>query len=424
MTTRIPKVIYFTWISEIPIPEKYKKYIESWRRVMPDYEIKQITLENVSRGTFVDKAIAIKNYALAGHYARVEELYKNGGIYFDIDIEAVRTLDPLLNHSLILGMESKFWVNNAVILSEKGHPFLKDCMNYMDKTPFDTAKIELSTGPIMFTNLMKKRGWRGMPGTFAKNCTILTPPHFYPYHYDQFYTPECVTEKTFCIHHWANSWNNKVSIIIPCYKQAQFLPDAIESALNQTYKDIEVIVVNDGSPDNTSQVVRKYPKVKLIEQQNKGLSAARNAGIKKSSGGWIVTLDADDKLHPDFIKKTIGKNDIVSTRLETFGRETRSWKSELSNPTYQDLLKKNHINCCSIFKKDCWTLTGGYDENMKEGFEDWAYWLDCAKAGFNITSINDTLFYYRKHNTPSMFDSAKQKHASIIKYMKTKHPMR
>ena len=419
----IPKKIYFTWISDKPVPEKYKKYIDSWKRVMPDYEVHQISLKNVKRGTFVDKAIAIKNFALAGHYARVQELYDNGGIYFDIDVEANNPLDPLLPyHKMILGMESQWWVNNAVILAEKGHSFLKECMDYMDSIPFDMEKIELSTGPIMFTKLMKKRGWtHGRPGTF-QTVTILTPPHFYPYHYDQFFTRECITEKTFCIHHWANSWNNKVSIIIPCYNQAKFLPEAIESALAQTYKDIEVIVVNDGSPDNTSEVARRYKGVKLVEQTNKGLSGARNAGIKKSSGGWIVTLDADDRLHPMFVQQTIGKNDIVSTRLQTFGRENRTWKSHLSTITHRDLLNKNHINCCSIFKKDVWTLAGGYDEKMRDGYEDWEFWIRAAAAGFNITSINETLFFYRKHPGPSMFDEAKGKHAKIISYMKGKHP--
>lgn len=421
----IPKKIYFTWISEKPIPEKYHKYIESWRRVMPDYEIHQITLENVKRGPFVNKAIEIKNYALAGHYARVEELYLNGGIYLDIDVEAVVPFNNLLaHHKLILGMEDANYVNNAVILAVKGMPFLKDCMDYMNRTPFDTDKIELSTGPIMFTNLCKRYGWsKGKTGTY-RGVTVLTPPHFYPYRYDQYFIPECITEKTFCIHHWSNSWNNKVSIIIPCYKQAQFLPDAIESCLAQTYKDVEIIVVNDGSPDNTSEVVKKYKGVKLIEQPNKGLSAARNAGIRACAGGWIITLDADDKIHPEFIQRTIGVNDIVSTKMQTFGSESRTWRTPLKsdNPTHRDLLIQNHINCSSIYKKDVWTLAGGYDENMKDGYEDWEFWLRATALGFNITILNQTLFFYRKHAVPSMLQTARSKHSSIIAYMKTKHP--
>lgn len=416
----IPRIIYSTWISDKPIPDKFKKYIESWSRVNPDYQIHIISLDNVKHGPFVDKAISIGNYALAGHYARVQELYDTGGIYVDIDVECNNPFDPLLNHELILGMEDNNVVNNAVMLSVAGHQFLRECMDYMDAFPFDSEKIELATGPIMFTKIAKRRGWRnGVAGTF-KGVTILTPPHFYPYRYDQFFTKECITEKTFCIHHWANSWNDKVSIIIPCYKQAQFLPDAIESALAQTYKDIEVIVVNDGSPDNTSQVAKRYP-VKLIEQTNKGLSAARNAGIKKSAGGWIVTLDADDKIDPEYVSKLIKRNDIVSCTLKTFGNENRVWKSPKANPEHKDFLIRNHIHCCSIFKKDVWTLTGGYDENMKLGFEDWDFWTRATKEGFGVTCVDEPLFLYRKHASPSMVDQAKRNQRQIISYMKSKH---
>lgn len=425
----IPKRIYFTWISEKPIPEKYHKYIESWKRVMPDYEIHQITLDNVKRGAFANKAIEIKNYALAGHYARVQELYDNGGIYFDIDIEAVKPLDPLLNHPFVLGRESNHWINNAVIIAQKGHPFLKECMDYMDKTPFDTAKIELSTGPIMFTNIMRRKGWTNGKSGNIRGHYIMPPEYFYPYLYNQFYTPECIKPNTFCVHHWANSWNDKVSIVIPCYKQAQFLPDAIESALAQNYKDFEVIVVNDGSPDNTSQVAKRYPKVRLIEQPNKGLSAARNAGIKASAGGWILCLDADDKIHPDFLSKTVGKGDIVCPWLKCFGNSEAVWKPTKTNPTYSDFLRSNHIFCASLFKKDCWTLSGGYDEEQfvrgkqgVNGFEDWKLWLRLAKLGFNFTVVPEVLFYYRKHPNGSMLTESMKNRVKILNYMRQEHP--
>ncbi len=419
----IQKKIYFTWISEAPIPEKYLKYIESWKRIMPDYAIHQITLQNVKRGPFVNKAIELKNYALAGHYARVQELYDNGGIYFDIDVEAVKRFDPLLNQKLVLGAETAWTINNAVIVAEKGHSYLKECMDYMDNIPFDIKKIELETGPIMFTKLMKDRNWTpGATGVF-KDIVIMAPKFFYPYCWNEFYTPGCVTSNTYSIHHWSNSWNNKVSIVIPCYNQARFLSDAIDSALNQSHKDIEVIVVNDGSLDNTSEVATRYRAqgVKLIIQKNKGLSGARNAGIKNCAGGWVLTLDADDKIHPTFIEKTIGKNDIVSTGLVTFGNENRRWISPLRHPQAKDFLQKNYINCCSLFKKDVWTIAGGYDENMKDGYEDWEFWIRATKCGFNVTSVPEDLFYYRKHSV-SMFTHAKNNHNKIIAYMAGKHP--
>lgn len=87
-----------------------------------------------------------------------------------------------------------------------------------------------------------------------------------------------------------------VSIIIPCYKQAHFLPEAIESVLKQSYTHREIIVVDDGSPDNTAEVAKRYPGVHCLSQENAGLAKARNAGLRASQGKYIVFLDADDRL--------------------------------------------------------------------------------------------------------------------------------
>lgn len=220
----------------------------------------------------------------------------------------------------------------------------------------------------------------------------------------------------------------KVSIIIPCYNQAHFLPDAIESALAQTYPYVEVIVVNDGSPDNTSHVVRQlrkrkspgYSTIKLIEKPNGGLSSARNAGIAAATGEYILPLDADDKIHPDFITKTIGIDDIVSTGLHTFGQESRAWITDVAKPEYQNFIQRNHINCCSLFKKEIWTAIGGYDEQMRDGFEDWDFWNRATKAGYTVTIVREWLFYYRKHSV-SMFADAMRKRTEIIEYMHRKY---
>src|SRR5215204_1671374 len=89
-----------------------------------------------------------------------------------------------------------------------------------------------------------------------------------------------------------------VSVVIPCYKQAHFLGEAIESVLAQSYPNFEIIVVDDGSPDNTSEVAASYPRVRLVRQENQGLSAARNSGLSRSEGEYVVFLDADDRLLP------------------------------------------------------------------------------------------------------------------------------
>lgn len=210
-----------------------------------------------------------------------------------------------------------------------------------------------------------------------------------------------------------------VSIIIPCYKQAHWLSDAIESALNQTYKDVEVIVVNDGSPDNTSEVARRYP-VKLIEQENGGLSSARNTGIKESKGEWILTLDSDDKIAPRFIETLIGKNDIVSCDIMEFGDSHSMWRLPIDIPTLQDELHNNTIHCCSLYKKEIWDKIGGYDENMRIGYEDWDFWTRAMIYGYKISIVREPLFFYRKHGV-SMVTEAKNKHKLIREYMLNKY---
>ena len=89
-----------------------------------------------------------------------------------------------------------------------------------------------------------------------------------------------------------------VSVIITSYNQARFLSDAIESVLTQTYSQFEIVVVDDGSTDNASEVVARYPAVRYIRQDNQGLSAARNTGLHESNGAYLVFLDADDRLLP------------------------------------------------------------------------------------------------------------------------------
>jgi glycosyltransferase involved in cell wall biosynthesis len=94
-----------------------------------------------------------------------------------------------------------------------------------------------------------------------------------------------------------------VSVIIPCYRQGHLLPEALESVLAQTYPAVEAVVVNDGSPDDTDEVVHRYlPRVRYVRQQNRGLPAARNAGIRASSGQYLLFLDADDLLYPKAVE--------------------------------------------------------------------------------------------------------------------------
>src|SRR5215210_7479587 len=93
-----------------------------------------------------------------------------------------------------------------------------------------------------------------------------------------------------------------VSVIIPCYNQAHFLGEAIESVLAQNHPRFEILVVDDGSTDDTSEVAARYPEVRCLRQENRGLAAARNAGLRSSEGEYVVFLDADDRLLPNALE--------------------------------------------------------------------------------------------------------------------------
>jgi len=207
----IPRIIYYTWINPDTLPSRFRKYIDSWRVLMPDYEIRQISLDNVIKTPFVNEAIRRKLYSVAGHYGRCERLYATGGVYFDIDIEAVKRFDDLLHHDFFVACETAYRVNNAVIGSKPGHGFMLRCLQYMDAFDFNNPGkfgIEIETGPEMFTRIAKDYEWeeRDMLQLLPEGITVFDPPVFYPYYFDQKYNPGCVRASTFAVHHWAKTW--------------------------------------------------------------------------------------------------------------------------------------------------------------------------------------------------------------------------
>lgn len=196
---------------------------------------------------------------------------------------------------------------------------------------------------------------------------------------------------------------NRATIIIPCYNYAHFLPQALDSALAQTYQDKEIIVVDDCSTDDTEQLMAtKYPGVKYIRHiQNKGLSATRNTGIEASTGDWIMSLDADDWIDKDLLQLSIdfanAKNaDIVGVWQQEFG-ERHEVHNFHPNPGHEDFLNGNKINCSSLFRRKVYDTIGGYDVRLLKGYEDWQYWLRATKAGFTVVTVPLALFHYRIH---------------------------
>lgn len=197
--------------------------------------------------------------------------------------------------------------------------------------------------------------------------------------------------------------DNFVSIIVPCYNQAQFLSDALKSVLSQTYSSWECIIVNDGSTDNTEEVAKAFclkdSRFKYIIKENSGLPAARNTAIKNSAGEYILPLDSDDIIGEVYLDKAIKhfvdfpETKLVYCKAEFFGDVIKQW--ELEEYNYENLLFRNMIFCSALFKRIDFNKTIGYNENMIYGLEDWDFWLTLLNEKDIVYRIPETLFYYR-----------------------------
>lgn len=201
----------------------------------------------------------------------------------------------------------------------------------------------------------------------------------------------------------------KISVVIPCYNQGEFLEESINSVLNQTFQDFEIIVVNDGSTEKkTIEILKKLnkPKTRIIHTTNQKLASARNNGIKEAKGQYILPLDADDKIGPKYLElanEILDNNPsigIVYCEAKFFGFKDEKW--DLPSYEFPDILIFNCIFCSALFRKSDWEKVGGYNPNMIYGYEDWDFWLSLITLGVEVHRIDKILFYYRKHKHNSM----------------------
>lgn len=211
--------------------------------------------------------------------------------------------------------------------------------------------------------------------------------------------------------------NSLVSIIVPCYKQAHLLPETLDSVLKQTYRNWECVIVNDGSSDNTSEVANQYimkdKRFVLLEQENQGLAMARNNGIKKSQGQYILPLDSDDLIEPSYIEKAIDyfeKNPntkLVYCKADRFDQKREFWN--LPDYKYELEIWQNVIFCSAVYRRSDYDKTIGYNPNMKGGFEDWDFWLSFLKKEDVVYRIPEILFHYRFQKKSMLSNASKNK---------------
>ena len=197
----------------------------------------------------------------------------------------------------------------------------------------------------------------------------------------------------------------RISVLVPCFNHGQFIRETIDSIIAQTLQDFEIIVVDDGSTDpHTRKALADLPaeRITVLTTENRGLPAARNHAARHAHGEFYCAVDADDKLAPQWFEKGLRVLEerpevaFVSHWLETFGDEHWTWTPERCD--LPSLLARNAVNGAALVRRTAYDAVGGYDESMREGCEDWDFWLRLVERGFPGAIIPEVLFYYRRRS--------------------------
>lgn len=195
----------------------------------------------------------------------------------------------------------------------------------------------------------------------------------------------------------------RVSVIVPCHDLGRYLGEAVDSVLAQTFGDLEILVLDDGSTDaETLEVLQSFerPKTRLLRSENHGLAAARNRLVAEARGEFVCALDADDRLEPPMLERSLAAFErdpglaFVSHWLRTFGDETEEWTPERCD--FPALLDRNTVNGAALVRRSAVQAVGGWDESMKDGCEDWDFWISMVEKGFRGTILPEFLFLYRR----------------------------
>lgn len=219
-----------------------------------------------------------------------------------------------------------------------------------------------------------------------------------------------------------------ISVVIPCYNDGIYLPETIQHLSGQTFRDFEVIIVDDGSTDKkTLEVLQSLEStgVKVLHKENGRMSSARNYGVRHAQGKFIAALDADDYFHPSFFEKALkvlGENlnvAVVTSYIQMFGEFKKLSKPRGGNEN--NFLFSNQCPACAMVRKTCWDEIGGYDEAMIYGYEDWEFYIRITQKGWLVHVIPEKLFFYRQTKKSTHKNQTLTHRQELVNYIVEKH---
>lgn len=204
-----------------------------------------------------------------------------------------------------------------------------------------------------------------------------------------------------------------VSVIMPAYNVDRYIDAAVQSVLAQTYPDFELIVIDDGSTDDTNRIVQSHmgrdPRVQLLQQPNGGISAARNFGLRTSRGSLVALLDGDDVWEPGFLESQVAiltaRPDIDAVTGNAWflggpehGRPARPVPDSRPAPDLPTMITdETAVFIMTVFRRRVYETIGGFDEALRTN-EDYDYWLRAASAGFRFARNDRPLAHYRRRD--------------------------
>ena len=195
---------------------------------------------------------------------------------------------------------------------------------------------------------------------------------------------------------------SRASIIITCYNLGAYLEEALDSALNQTYPDFEVLLVDDGSTDPATTALLDrlpaHPRLRVLRIANQGVARARNYGIAEASGQYILPLDADDRILPGYLARAVPILDqhpevgFVGCHYRTFGERYDEYRP--ASYSLPSLLVENVVPIASLFRRSAWQQSGGYCPELNS-IEDWDLWISMIEQGYTGCVLPQFFFEYR-----------------------------
>ena len=479
---KIPKRIFYVWGANEPIRPEVQRCIDTWKKFLPDYEIIQINDESTKYFNFQKElkenkwfktVYDRKIWASVADYVRIKVLYENGGIYFDTDVSVVQNMDKILNEPAFVGIQSSSldgtgdWVEPAICGAQKHNKLFEKILSFYDELIW---KEQIYTMPHLFDYFLREydifpfSAKQQQEIIHLPDITIYPEQYFIPYRFRENFSPECITENTYTIHHWNGSWTKpevldflktkhlhqaKVSIIVCVYNDSKYLAECLESLIGQTLKEIEIICVNDGSTDSSLEILKNYEqkdkRIKVIDQKNLGLATSRNNALKYIHGEYCNFIDSDDYIEKNTLEELYNyatnhnldmlsfsgynfdkNNKKIINQYWDFSYLPKGWNKEVFY--YTDCLDFMHLmavsSCLTMYKSEFIVKN---NLRFPDGlvYEDNVFWTLAFTKNARFGIMNKKFYQRRLHNASITHNWRKnisdwiQINTRVIEYLKS-----